>query len=75
MINQDLWSDFLPGEVPPDCTYEQFSAAREAIWQQEGFDYNIELVHKYKKIYDTTESTETKELMQKLLTIVLGEVR
>lgn len=43
-ISCELWQAYLPGEMPPDCTYEQFCAARDAMWKNEWLKWLTEFM-------------------------------
>lgn len=75
IINQETWNAYIPGEVPEGCTYEQFCAAREAMWKEQDRDDNIASLKECKSLYDYTKHPETKQLMTELMELIIKEIR
>ena len=74
-ISQEIWAEMLPGQVPENCTYEQFCAARDTIEKEQIIDRNIIDIQKYQKFHQWTKSPETKSIMEQLIAISVEEIR
>lgn len=63
MIAQGLWETYIPGEVPEGITYRMFSAAREAMWEDEDLQHNIMRLQELRMLW-VKASDEFKRLIE-----------
>lgn len=74
-IVAELWCVFL-GDVPmPDnCTYWQFTAARDALWADEELQETRNRIKQLADLRDTTGSESIKQSCEQLIKQELGGI-
>lgn len=62
-VNQAVWSTWLPGSVPTNCTYDQLVAAREATQADDDKQYILTRLQQLRVLFATTKLPEFQRLI------------